>query len=411
MTNRRAGAKGTEGGAADRGRWSSRRKTDVVLRLVRGEDLDSVSRELGVGAAMLAQWRDEFLAAGQASLRTRQADQREDEIARMKSKIGEITMENELLRERARRAEAAHPFVIAEVEAVGQTISPSANRPYGLTFTCRVLELARSTVYAARSKVVPLPQGKRGPKTAWNDTELTQHIRDVLATSPWLGEGYRKVWARLRQAGIRTSQARVLRLMREANLPAPTRCGHAHGLKAHDGTITTDRPDEMWGTDATSVLTDEGQATVFIAVDHCTQECIGIHAAVKGTRFEALEPLHQGVQEHFGGYSQEVARGLTLRHDNGSQYCSHYFQDELRFLGIASSPAYVREPEGNGVSERFIRTLKEQLLWVHRFATVADLLDALHAFKTAYNATWLVTKHQHRTPAEARLALTAEQAP
>jgi hypothetical protein len=76
-----------------------------VLRLVRGEDLDSVSRELGVGAAMLAQWRDEFLAAGQASLRTRQADQREDEIARMKSKIGEITMENELLRERARRVE------------------------------------------------------------------------------------------------------------------------------------------------------------------------------------------------------------------------------------------------------------------------------------------------------------------
>ena len=247
MTNRRAGAKGTEGGAADRGRWSSRRKTDVVLRLVRGEDLDSVSRELGVGAAMLAQWRDEFLAAGQASLRTRQADQREDEIARMQSKIGEITMENELLRERARRAEAAHPFVIAEVEAVGQTISPSANRPYGLTFTCRVLELARSTVYAARSKVVPLPQGKRGPKTTWNDTELTQHIRDVLATSPWLGEGYRKVWARLRQAGIRTSQARVLRLMREANLLAPTRCGHAHGPKAHDGTITTDRPDEMWG--------------------------------------------------------------------------------------------------------------------------------------------------------------------
>jgi transposase InsO family protein len=384
----------------------------VVLRLVRGEDLDAVSRELGVTAAMLAQWRDEFLAAGQASLRTRQAGLREDEISRMQSKIGEITMENELLRERARRAEAGHPFVIAEVEAVSQTISPSADKPYGLVFTCRTLELARSTVYAvrARQKVVPLSQGKRGPKTAWNDTELTGHIRDVLATSPWLGEGYRKVWARLRQAGIRTSRARVLRLMREANLLAPTRCSHAHGPKAHDGTITTDRPNLMWGTDATSVLTGAGQATVFIAVDHCTQECIGIHAALKGTRFEALEPLHQGVREHFGSYSQGVAKGLALRHDNGSQYCSHYFQDELRFLGIASSPAYVREPEGNGVSERFIRTLKEQLLWVHRFATVAELLAALHAFKAAYNATWLVTKHQHRTPVEARLALTAEEA-
>ena len=60
---------------------------------------------------------------------------------------------------------------------------------------------------------------------------------------------------------------------------------------AHHGTITTDRPDETWGPDPASVLTDEGKATVFIAVDHCTQECIGIYAAIKGTRSEALEPL------------------------------------------------------------------------------------------------------------------------
>jgi transposase len=129
MSNRRAGSGGGESGAAEHGRWSSRRKAEVVLRLVRGEDLDSVSRELGVTAAMLARWPDEFLAADQASLRTRQADLREDEIARMKSKIGEITMENELLRERARRAEPGHPFVIAEVEAVSQIISPSADKP------------------------------------------------------------------------------------------------------------------------------------------------------------------------------------------------------------------------------------------------------------------------------------------
>ena len=54
------------------------------------------------------------------------------------------------------------------------------------------------------------------------------------------------------------------------------------------------------------------------------------------------------------------------RHHHGSQYVSDYFQGELRFLGITSSPAFVREPEGNGVAERFIRTLKEQLLWVWR---------------------------------------------
>ena len=97
--------------AAERGRWSSRRKTEVVLRLLRGEALDAVSRELGVTAATLAHWRDQFLAAGQAGVRSRPTDTRDEDVARLRAKMGELTMENELLRERAERAEAGHPFV------------------------------------------------------------------------------------------------------------------------------------------------------------------------------------------------------------------------------------------------------------------------------------------------------------
>jgi hypothetical protein len=96
--------------APERGRWSSRRKTEAVLRVLRGEDLDALSRELGVTGAALARWRDEFLASGQAGLRSRPADARDEEVARLRAKVGEITMENELLRERARRAEAQAPF-------------------------------------------------------------------------------------------------------------------------------------------------------------------------------------------------------------------------------------------------------------------------------------------------------------
>jgi transposase-like protein len=97
--------------AAERGRWSSRRKAEVVLRILRGEALDTLSRELGVTAATLAQWRDQFLAAGQAGVRSRPTDGRDEDLARLRAKIGELTMENELLRERAERAEAGHPFV------------------------------------------------------------------------------------------------------------------------------------------------------------------------------------------------------------------------------------------------------------------------------------------------------------
>src|SRR5687768_1897907 len=91
--------------------------------------------------------------------------------------------------------------------------------------------------------------------------------------------------------------------------------GQPHGPAAHDGTIIPDRPDAMWGIDATAAWTAEGTATVFIAVDHFTAECVGIHAAKRGTRFEALKPLRQGIREHFDGYRQNVATGLALRHD------------------------------------------------------------------------------------------------
>src|ERR1051326_5065568 len=96
--------------APERGRWSSRRKTEVVLRLLRGEALDALSRELGVTAATLAQWREQFLAGGQAAVRSRPTDAREENVARLRAQLGELTMANELLRERAERAEAGRPF-------------------------------------------------------------------------------------------------------------------------------------------------------------------------------------------------------------------------------------------------------------------------------------------------------------
>ena len=157
----------------------------------------------------------------------------------------------------------------------------------------------------------------------------------------------------------------------------------------------------------TTAWTGEGQAAVFIAVDHCSAECVGIHAARRATRFEALEPIRQGVRRCFGDFGKETAQGLAVRHDHGSQYMSDAFQKELAFPGIGSSPAFVRAPEGNGCAERFIRTLKENLLWVQTFDTVEQLRQALTAFRHTYNSTWLIERHGFRPPA----AIRAEQLP
>jgi putative transposase len=185
-------------------------------------------------------------------------------------------------------------------------------------------------------------------------------------------------------------------------LLAPHRVGRPR-TRAHDGTIVTAAVNTMWGTDMTETITAcEGVARVFIAVDHANSEVVGIHASKSGNRFQALEPIRHGVLRHFGSIGPDVAAGLKLRHDHGSNYMSGDFQAEIKCLGLTSSPSFVREPEGNGVAERFIRTLKENFLWVHTFDTIEELRLALAEFARHDNDTWLVARHGHRTPAQVR---------
>src|SRR5215213_8049962 len=198
---------------------------------------------------------------------------------------------------------------------MSRLVSPATGRVYGLQRVTRVWGVSRATVYRHRRHTLAAGTRKRrpGPLGPMADEALVAAIRQLLADSPFHGEGYRKLWARLRFAGIRTSRRRVLRLMREHGLLAHQRVGRPHGSRAHDGTITTERVDVMWGTDLTSVMTGEGQAAVFITVDHCSTECVGIHASRSANRFEALEPVKQAVREHFGAFTKDIAAGLQLR--------------------------------------------------------------------------------------------------
>src|ERR1700753_2112127 len=117
-------------------------------------------------------------------------------------------------------------------------------------------------------------------------------------------------------------------------------------------------------------------------------------------RKRTMEPIRQGVRRYIGGFAANVAHGLAVRHDHGSQYMSDHFQREIAFLGIESSPAFVRAPEGNGCAERFIRTLKENLLWVRHFQTIEELRHALLAFRETYNTMWLIERHGFMSPAD-----------
>lgn len=106
---------GTEGGTAGEalpgsGRWSSRRKLSVILELLRGADLESTSRKHRVTAATLSQWRDRFLLGGEASLKSREVDEEDEEKRRLKSVVANVSIENELLREKIARLESNRPL-------------------------------------------------------------------------------------------------------------------------------------------------------------------------------------------------------------------------------------------------------------------------------------------------------------
>ena len=146
---------------------------------------------------------------------------------------------------------------------MSRTVSVSSSKPYSVARVAAVWELPRSSFYAAldRERNPRQPQ-KRGPKVHC-DAELLSAIRAVLDEAVFTGEGYRKVWARLRFQGGRTSKERVNRLMRENQLLSPCRQPSPVPCRPHEGVIVTSEPDRMWGTDATATVTAaEGSVTV-----------------------------------------------------------------------------------------------------------------------------------------------------
>lgn len=177
-------------------------------------------------------------------------------------------------------------------------------------------------------------------------------------------------------------------------------------MQVHDGTIRTDKPDEFRGNRRHRSL--HGGRGVRHGLHYGRPLHAGVHRCPRRTStsrqsLSGAGAAPSGGREHFGGYGRDIAAGFSLCHDHGSQYMRDHFQDELRFLGIRSTPAFVATPEGNGCAERFIRTLEGQLGWIETFATVEELRLALIAFTQRYNEQWLVERHGRRTPSAVAL--------
>ena len=170
-------------------------------------------------------------------------------------------------------------------------------------------------------------------------------------------------------------------------------------------------PNVLWGTDGVRVFTlDDGWGWIFAAVEHWNAECVGWHVCKVGSRFAALDPIAQGLERLYGSLDADVARGLALRMDHGSQYLSDHFLKQIRYWGIHPSFGFVEEPETNGVVERWNRTLKEQAIHGRIFQNLEAVRVAVADFVVRYNQTWRLEKLAYQTPIEAREEYELRQA-
>ena len=178
--------------------------------------------------------------------------------------------------------------------------------------------------------------GRRGPTPALSDAQLLAAIRSDLARSPFQGEGHRKVHARLRILDrIRVSRTRVLRVMRTQGLLSPHR-GRQGEMQAHEG-IVTSAPDVMWGTDGVRVFGGGRLGLDLRGSRPLERRVRGLACVQGGEPFRGPRPIAQGLGRRYGSGEADVARGLALRMDHGSQYLSDHCLNQLRYWGIHPS--------------------------------------------------------------------------
>ena len=382
-------------------RWSAQRKSEVVLRLLRGRghrrgepgDAGSAPKAgamaAGVPARGPAGSEGEEPAGRRADANPGEA-WGDDDVGRVAGGGPQIWGYGNELRKL--------------LKALGR-VSPPKNRPYARTMVCETWRVARSSVYALRARLEGPPRtdrrepGKRWRKTAASDEELVEEIRMVLRQ------------ARLAARGIQVGKNRVLRLMRETGCWRRRGGASPEGTGATGGRIRTGRPDELWGTDASRFWTKaEDWCWFFAAVDRCTLDVVGWHVAKKGDQLGGAgagspggASLHERLRQGDRTGSRSAAR-------LGSQYRPRQFQAEIKWLGIRSTPAYVGEPECNGVAERFIRTLKEECIHLHDFETLEEARAVIGTFGERYNNGGLLQRHGYMIPARAREQLSRKAA-
>jgi putative transposase len=221
--------------------------------------------------------------------------------------------------------------------------------------------------------------------------------------------GYRRVaWWLGRKRGLVVNGKRVLRVMRERGLLVQPRRLRARRQKEWSR-IVADEPNQLWQTDMTKVWAGPttGWAYLVSVIDCCTREIVGWDLSLRCRTQEAISALERAVLETMAASPRGC--NLTLNTDNGTQFTSARFVATLGELGILHRRTAYNHPEGNGMIERFHRSLKEEEIWLNEYRSLEEARESIGRWIEQYNHDRPHQALGNRTPREARAGFALSQ--
>jgi putative transposase len=231
---------------------------------------------------------------------------------------------------------------------------------------------------------------------AERNADILRRVHELKADHPFWG--YRRVWAYLRFVEqLPVNKKRILRLMREHRLLVTAHEYLRAKRTPNRSKPRPTKPNQWWGADMTKVLVAGfGWIYIVVVLDWYTKKLVGYYAGMRGTAQHWLAALDMAVNRQFPDGVRD--HGLSLMCDNGCQPTSVAFMEACHALGIQQVFTSYNNPKGNADTERWMRTLKEECLWLKEWTCPFALMSALEAWITTYNEHYLHSALGYKSP-------------
>jgi len=264
---------------------------------------------------------------------------------------------------------------------------------YTVAAACQAIGFSRSGYYASRH-----PEEVKVRVLGEDELESITKIKEIKGKHPFWG--YRRVWAWLRhREGIMVNQKRVRRLMKEHNLMA-TQMVHKAKRKVLRDKPRADRPRQFWGIDMTKFIVNAlGWVYLVIVLDWYTKKIVGWHISVRSKTADWKQAMDRALNCEFTEGVRDAC--LKLISDNGSQPTSVSFMRDMAILGIKQIFTSYNNPKGNADTERVVRTIKEEVIWLNEFETLAEAQETIGKWiELDYNKLYVHSTLGYMSPEE-----------